>query len=192
MSEHKEHKHAELIEQMARDARKTDKPHHWYESKNDGEWVGFKNDDSLPCFRESSEYRRIPQWEIDGLAVGDSVILTSGKKAVVKSLHETGKFEIYVAVLVGIGQELSTDFKKYTPQHETNINGFEVPQPLKSLKEGEPFFYVSFGGRIIFSVFSESCVKHRYVLGMGFCHSTKEAAEIHSQALDSFKIKGGE
>jgi len=192
----REHKHAALIEQMARDARKTDRPQHWWEVKSDEEWMGFKGDDYLPCFREQSEYRRIPQWVIDGLEVGDylkdkltgDICKIAGfRNYTYKTSLECYLIDIGIYVDPIVGALVFAKYEKYTPPRTININGFEVPEPLKSLKEDEPFFYVSFGGRIVFSEFTERSDKHSYLLGMGFCHYTKEAAEMHSQALNDLE-----
>ena len=69
-----------------------------------------------------------------------------------------------------------------------NINGFEVPEPLRLRPDvGEEYYRIDilstdlFGGCIWVGYKSE--VKW---LMRGLCHSTKEAAILHSQALLSF------
>lgn len=69
-----------------------------------------------------------------------------------------------------------------------NINGIEVPEPAKDLKIGDRYWVPNLGverERAIEYIFDHSYRSdtHR---DMGFAHRTKEAAELHAQALVSF------
>lgn len=76
-----------------------------------------------------------------------------------------------------------------------NINGFEVPEPMRTAPErGAPYFV----GRIEWTAFSGQRVKQyiwtgnpgdRALLEAGVCHASKEAAELHLRALLSFTAR---
>ena len=69
-----------------------------------------------------------------------------------------------------------------------NINGFEVPEPLRDApNDGETYYIVNLTENRVYCViccgtFSLS----QQWLKSGIIHSTKEAAEIHLKALLSF------
>ena len=65
-------------------------------------------------------------------------------------------------------------------QQEVRI---EVPEPLKTIRVQDVFYYPCFEGRVCRETFSVMNEKHVYLKNMGFCHATQTAAEIHSQAL---------
>ena len=66
-----------------------------------------------------------------------------------------------------------------------NINGYEVPEPIREpLKEGEAYWWVGTGGLLEFHWRKEG--DYAEDLAVGFMHYTKEAAEIHREAICSF------
>ena len=69
-----------------------------------------------------------------------------------------------------------------------NINGFEVPEPLKFRPNfGEEYYCINISGTELFDKWTwvGDSLDFRWLL-RGFCHSTKEAAILHSKALLSF------
>lgn len=72
-----------------------------------------------------------------------------------------------------------------------NINGFEVPEPLrKAPVDGTKVYLVDLAilleSKIIGYVYQQSVVANRFFLEAGVLHLTKEAAELHAKALLSF------
>lgn len=69
-----------------------------------------------------------------------------------------------------------------------NINGFEVPSPLRNPPNaGEEYYVVdSVGGGVYSFVWHNVCIFHEQWLKSGLIHKTKEAAELHLKALLSF------
>ena len=189
--ETKQHPHAALIAQFARDAIKTDRPQDWWEYLNyDKQWVGLGLGlNGMPFFTAAATYRRIPQWTIDELAVGSLIELQDGTLAEIKELQSTLNIEIY-EIKTDYGWAKSCTCKKYEPQKTITINGFKVPEPLREINSNTEFYYPTFNGRVVVANFIIMAELHRYLLEMGFCHATSEAAEIHSQALHSVR-KGG-
>lgn len=69
-----------------------------------------------------------------------------------------------------------------------NINGIEVPGPVKDLKRGDRYWVPNLSTDDMWATsYTFDCSyrsdTHR---DMGFAHRTKEAAELHAQALLSF------
>jgi hypothetical protein len=197
MSKNKQHPHAALIMQLARDALKTDRPQDWYEYRHGMGWLDHSHTDGLPNFNHNFEYRRIPQWEIDGLTVGDYL-----KNKVTQRVYEITAFDVqdgctnhehYLIKTENTtitGYNVFEKFDKYEPPHTININGYEVPEPLNSIKDGDNFYYPMFGGRVGCANYMQYNQHRFYLFSMGLCHATHDAAELHSLALDSFR-KGG-
>lgn len=84
---------------------------------------------------------------------------------------------------------------KYRRKPRTiNINGFEVPEPMREKPEiGSTYYYISLSvdGLARYSLWDD--VEWDIILfNMGICHTTEEAAEIHAKALLSFTRKDGE
>lgn len=69
-----------------------------------------------------------------------------------------------------------------------NINGFEVPEPLKLHPDvGEEYYCINLLNTDLFGRWIWAGDEYDVKLLMrGFCHSTKEAAILHSKALLSF------
>jgi hypothetical protein len=72
-----------------------------------------------------------------------------------------------------------------------NINGFEVPEPVREpLKDGQEYYDVSIGS-------ADNVVKYTWrgeswdfhTMDKGIVHLTKEAAMLHAEALLSFTQK---
>jgi hypothetical protein len=175
-TERKEHPHAALIEQYARDARKTDKPWEWWKIKHNEIWKQANN--CCPSFSPQNEYMRIPQWEIDGLKIGDEVIVDDVHTAIIMKFRHGYIFDSYF-ITTDFGDISNTRVKKSVPK-TININGFEVPEPLRTIEDGMVIFMPS----LILNV-----VTFRDALTAGFCHATNEAAELHAKALISFTKK---
>lgn len=198
MSENKQHPNALLLAQLARDALKTTRPQDWWEVYYNGAWRSCGNPDYTSCFLfEVSSVRRRPQWTIDGLAVGQKINVGNDPYVYEINAFQCNGFEDYAIITYCAGTKLKffksdVGFKKYEPLRTMKINGFEVPEPMKFVAVGTKFFYPDFGGKVQDARFSIMSYLHRYLHAMGLCHATHEAAEIHSQALDSFRLKGGE
>lgn len=68
-----------------------------------------------------------------------------------------------------------------------NINGYEVPEPLRTVSKGRYVFYVSIEtipSAIGIQVKDEQ--QWEEWLRLGIVHATREAAELHAKALLSF------
>lgn len=79
---------------------------------------------------------------------------------------------------------------KPQPPKTININGYEVPEPLRCYPpKGTTVYSVSGAGP-----FGRQCwigdIYQRKLLVRGMLHDTKEAAELHSNALASFTQEG--
>jgi hypothetical protein len=186
MNEKKQHPHADLIAQFARDAKKTDRPQDWYErQRTNGDWVSCESlSGDMPTFNERIPHRRKSQWEIDGLKVGDKVRFFDNDIVVIESFEAIpGQYEEFL-----INEGFSSKTFKYEPS-TININGFEVPEPMRNIRVGTEFYYPTYGARVVVANFSIMSDLHRFLSGIGFCHATKAAAEIHAQAL--YSLKGG-
>lgn len=77
-------------------------------------------------------------------------------------------------------------------QRYITINGYQVPGPVREpLMEGEEYWVVLLR-RASHSIWSDHRLDHEW-LRDGLIHRTKEAAELHREALLSFtRQKGGE
>jgi hypothetical protein len=142
--EHKQHPHAALIEQYARDAYKTQTPWEWWEMKDGKSWIHLSYS---VAFYPDLEYRRMPQWEIDGFAVGDQVVWRNGAISEIEDFNAIN-FEKYVAI-TKYGCFSKGSFKKYEPPKTININGFEVPEPLREIEDGMTVYIPSTVGDLI-------------------------------------------
>jgi len=70
------------------------------------------------------------------------------------------------------------------------INGFEVPEPIRESMELRTTYWVAaHTASKIYSLKWENRWEERLLLKKGICHSTKEAAELHANALLSFTAK---
>ena len=150
MSETKQHPHAALIEQYARDARKTDKPWEWWQVNAYGEWLA--DNDCCPSFNENRKYRRTPQWEIEGFKIGDEIQHDGGAISTILSFEaDSDNCEIY-EVLTTEFKCYNGNFKKYEPPRTPRtirIGEYDVPMPMTFIKTGEDFYYPAFGGRVV-------------------------------------------
>ena len=87
------------------------------------------------------------------------------------------------------------DYEYRRKPRTININGFEVPEPVREkLGEGDAYYYVSFGSLYTANAASEArwyeaAGVSRLRLDKGIIHLTREAAEIHAKALFSFTEK---
>ena len=80
---------------------------------------------------------------------------------------------------------------EYRRKQTININGFDVPEPMREApKIGTRFYFVSFTWRPdenhVDSVKWDGNAFDRALIKTGTCHSTKKTAEIHAKALLSF------
>ena len=69
-----------------------------------------------------------------------------------------------------------------------NINGIEVPEPMREEpKDGTPFWIIDivYSENVRRSEWEASFMQKKW-LKAGLCHLTKEAAELHANALLSF------
>lgn len=74
-------------------------------------------------------------------------------------------------------------------QKTININGFEVPEPMREKPEiGEKYFAVCEGLNAVEQEWDEFECEFEW-LENGLFHKTKEAAELHAKALLSFTKK---
>jgi len=136
-TEQKPHPHAALIMQYARDAQKTDKPWLWWKIRSglDKKFEQY----GMILFCADKEYKRIPQWEIDGLKIGDLVTIDdSSLPCEIISLKKGNGYEhYYVQTNInsnGCGLFSNSRVKKYEPK-TININGFEVPEPVQCVED---------------------------------------------------------
>ena len=67
-----------------------------------------------------------------------------------------------------------------------NINGYEVPEPLSKLTISQ-HYYVPYlpDGNVYDFIFKNSTTQNRWI-NKGLVHKTREAAELHLEALLSF------
>jgi hypothetical protein len=68
-----------------------------------------------------------------------------------------------------------------------NINGYEVPEPMREAPEKGAYYYAAATTATDFDPiewFNDYCDKGW--LSIGICHATKEAAIAHAKALLSF------
>ena len=80
------------------------------------------------------------------------------------------------------------DTRQYRRKPRTiNINGYEVPEPIRVEPKLRAFYYVvsTESAEPIRQVWDGLTCEHRWFY-RGLIHSTKEAAEIHLKALLSF------
>ena len=79
--------------------------------------------------------------------------------------------------------------KKYRRKPKTNnINGYEVPEPVRRAGTGMDYWFPKTTQPHVGSIqgWTETSVKHRGLLQDGMLHNTREAAELHAKALLSF------
>ena len=83
--------------------------------------------------------------------------------------------------------------KDYTPYFRIkpktiNINGIEVPKPMRETPKDDVSFWLAdpTNQTGVCEFKWHPCPTHKGWLEAGFCHSTKEAATIHANALLSF------
>jgi len=72
-----------------------------------------------------------------------------------------------------------------------NINGYEVPEPVRVLQGGETYYCPYIGtGRQELDIaqwrHGSGFIVPRHLVEMGLVHTTREAAELHAKALLSF------
>jgi hypothetical protein len=72
-----------------------------------------------------------------------------------------------------------------------NINGYEVPEPMRVKPSLGDKFYITFltNNTIESYFFSDSSTENRW-FNQGLAHKTREAAELHLEALLSFTKHG--
>ena len=81
----------------------------------------------------------------------------------------------------------STDHSYRRKPRTININGYEVPEPLRTAPAANTRCYLVRGYIYPFEFRWEHLASSRDAyLKMGMIHLTKEAAELHSKALRSF------
>jgi hypothetical protein len=91
--------------------------------------------------------------------------------------------------------EWRLEFEYRRKPRTININGHEVPEPVREpLSEGYAYYYVSFASLYTANGASEAhwyeaAGVSRLRLDKGIIHLTREAAEIHAEALLSFTEK---
>ena len=95
----------------------------------------------------------------------------------------------------GVWDELSkhpmwTERMGYRRKPRTiNINGFEVPEPVREpLEDGDIYYLISFADDIYEMEWRGHESGKRW-LNLGIIHLTREAAELHAKALLSFTEK---
>lgn len=82
------------------------------------------------------------------------------------------------------------DSLKYRRKTKTiNINGFEVPEPVRlKPNNGDEFFHVNFIGNPYFSIWRDTKSDNK-LFCLGLVHLTMDNARIHANALASFTKK---
>ena len=86
----------------------------------------------------------------------------------------------------------STNNKYRRKPRTININGFEVPKPMREKPNmGSNYYTITLNQEnVIRKEIWYDFTFDNIMLKNGLCHSTKEAAEIHAKALLSFTRKG--
>jgi hypothetical protein len=69
-----------------------------------------------------------------------------------------------------------------------NINGFEVPEPVREKLDNGDRYWVSGAASSFETAWADDDRDNNY-LNLGLIHLTKEAAELHREALLSFTKK---
>jgi hypothetical protein len=67
-----------------------------------------------------------------------------------------------------------------------NINGFEVPCPIRKLNDKQVYYWINVALGIVNTTYFASYDEDNARLVNGVVHLTKEAAELHLKALLSF------
>lgn len=79
-----------------------------------------------------------------------------------------------------------SDFQYRRKPRTININGIEVPEPMREVPEdGTKYYMPMCDNEVDCSVWGNSMSDTRW-LNWGVCHLTREAAELHAKALLSF------
>ena len=84
-----------------------------------------------------------------------------------------------------------SDFQYRRKPRTININGFEVPEPMREKPElNTQYFSVTVGvtENAKIAYWDDREIDNK-LLNLGICHLTREAAEIHAKALLSFTKK---
>lgn len=80
----------------------------------------------------------------------------------------------------------SNEYKYRRKTKTININGFDVPEPVRSKPDmGTICFSVRFNSAPLAAPWLDSYIDNE-LLNIGFLHFTEESARIHSEALVSF------
>jgi hypothetical protein len=180
--------HEELKKIYALDALESDTPYDMWEFMNYmGEWQQHTHE---PAWLPDYQYRRKQQRQamkqinnqrefMQALLDGETVLSDGGG-----GCWELKENRIYASPgLVPI----PTYFPIYIKQKTININGFDVPEPLRKAPEDGAMCYCAFfsGGPYSFN-FIQEFYPHVVWLETGVLHYSAESAEIHRNALLSF------
>lgn len=85
--------------------------------------------------------------------------------------------------------EVGTEYRR--KPRTININGFEVPEPMRDAPDlGSSYYMPLVGFHRMYDQFYWAGDNDLDRLNSGVCHATKEAAIIHSKALLSFMKQG--
>jgi len=85
--------------------------------------------------------------------------------------------------------EWNNEFEYRRKPRTININGIEVPEPMREVpKDGTKYYMPMCDREVDCSVWQNSMSDNRW-LSWGVCHLTREAAELHAKALLSFTKK---
>jgi len=125
------------------------------------------------------------------------IAVANGEQVQWRKMDDTWRDEPAKEVLREIAGSMSSPERYRIKPKTININGFEVPEPLREAPDHGSGYYVastSGGPNIRGSTFWVNDTADQNWLNLGLCHSTKEAAQIHLDALLSFtrwpEVKG--
>ena len=162
-----QHPHADKMEQYARDAKLTDKPHLLWNA------YGTRLSESSRWDINTTYTRHHhANWMLRHL---------NGEKVQYCTFPNIDEWRECSDDLLSHSWDLSYQFR--IKPKTININGFEIPQPLREEpKDGDYYWVALMSDRVKFN----NDDFDKTFLAAGMCHSTKEAAEIHWNAIKSF------
>jgi hypothetical protein len=80
-----------------------------------------------------------------------------------------------------------SDYEYRRKPRTININGIEVPEPVREpLEESEPYYLAQADSDYLPKIHWSNCPSDQRWLRYGIIHLTREAAETHARALRSF------
>jgi hypothetical protein len=182
--------HEELKKIYALDALESDTPYDMWEFMNYmGKWQQHTKEPSwLPDYQYRRKQTRQAMKQINNQREFMQALLDG---ETVFNNHDY--FRAYwklngnIVDIIGGLKKYPKKYPVYIKQKTININGFEVPEPLRKAPEDGDMCYCAFlsGGPYSFN-FNQEFYPHVVWLEAGVLHYSAESAEIHRNALLSF------